>query len=77
MMGKGNDTSIKTMHRCIEHYVGMPNRGVPLQPHGTWDGTNDYMFVINRRFDSDYAKDPDTRKLVTGTKVSVNGAATQ
>ena len=77
MMGKGNGTFIKTMHRCMEHCVGMPNLAATLQSQRNWGGTKDYKFVINRRSDSDYAKDPSTRKLVTGTRVSVSRDATQ
>ena len=77
MMGQGNTEAIKYMHRCIEHYVGTPTRGVTLRPQRKWDGTKDYKFVIDDRSDSDYTKDPGTRKLVTGTRVSVNGSPTQ
>ena len=69
MIGNGNDTSIKALHRCVENCVGKPNRGVTLQPQGNLYGTKDYKFVINRRSDSDYAKDHGTRILVTGTRV--------
>ena len=77
MMGKGNDNSIKVMHRCIQHCVGTPTRGVTLRPQGNWDGTKDYKFVINSRSYSDYAKNPDTIKSMTGTRVLVNGASTK
>ena len=76
MMGEGNNEASKAMHRRMEHCVGTPNRGVTLRPEGSWDGTNDYKFIISGRSNSDYAKDPDTRKLVSGTMVSVNGAPT-
>ena len=47
------------------------------QPQDNWDGTTDFKFVISGTSDLDYAKDPDTRHLVTGTRVSVNGALIQ
>ena len=47
MTGKGNDTSIKAMHRCMEHCVGTPACGVILQPQGKRDGTKDYKFVLS------------------------------
>ena len=53
MMGKGDDTSLKAMHICMKHCVGMPTCGVTLQPQGDWDGTKDYKFVISGRSDSD------------------------
>ena len=77
MMGRGSSEAIEAMHRVMEHCVGTPNRGVTLRPEGSWDGTKDYKFIISGRSDSDYVKDPDTRKLVSGTRVSVNGAPTQ
>ena len=76
-MGKGGDNYIKAMYRCMEHCMGTPTHGVTLQPQGKWDGTKDYKFVISGRYDSDYAKNPDTRKSVTGTGVSVKGAPIQ
>ena len=57
--------------------MGTPNRGITLQLEGSWDGTKDYKFIISGRCNSDYVKDPDTRKVVSGTRVSVNGAPTQ
>ena len=77
MMGQGNYKSIETMHSCMEHCVGTSNCGITLRPQGKWDDTKAYEFVISGRSDSDYAKDPDTRHLVTVTRVSVNGAPTQ
>jgi len=76
MMGRGSSEAIKAMHRVMEHCVGTPNRGVTLRPVGSWDGSKDFKFIISGRSDSDYAKDPDTRRSVTGTRVSVNGAPT-
>ena len=77
MMGQGSNATIKAMHRVIEYCVGTPNRGVTLRPVGSWNGSKDFKFIISGRSDSDYAKDPDTRRSVTGTRVSVNGAPTQ
>ena len=77
MTGAGNNKAIKEMHRLMEHYVGTPTRGVTLRPEGSWDGTKNHTFIISGRSDSDYAKYPDTRKLMSGTRVSVNGAPTQ
>ena len=54
-----------------------PNRGVTLRLEGSWDGTKHYKFIISGRSNSDSAKDPNTRKSVSGTRVSVNGAPTQ
>ena len=77
MMGKDNCAAVNEMHRCTEYCVDTPTYGVTLWPQGNWDGTKDYKCVVSGRSDSDYAKDPDTRKFVIGTRASVNGAATQ
>ena len=77
IMGKGNDAAIKAMHRCMKHSMGTHDLGVTVQPQWNCDGTKDYKSAFSRRSDSDYTKDPDTRKLVSSTRVSVNGAATQ
>ena len=77
MMGQGDTEASKAMYRLMEHCVGMPNRGVTLRPEESWDGTKYYKSIINGSSNSDYARDPDTRKSVSGTMVSVNGALTQ
>ena len=76
VMGQDNKEAIKAMHRLMDNCVDTPNRGVTLRPEGSWDHTKDYKFVISSRPDSDYVKDPDTRTLVSGTRISVNGAST-
>jgi hypothetical protein len=57
--------------------VGTVNRGVTLQSQGNWNGIKNSKFVIGKRSDLDYAKDPNTRHCVTGTSVPVNGAMSQ
>ena len=61
----------------MNYCAGTPNHGVTLRPQGNWDGTKNYKFVISGRSDLDCAKDPDTRRSVTGTRVSVTEALTQ
>ena len=48
--GKGNDAAIKEMHKCMEHCVGTPNRGITLQPQGKRDlAFKDYCpFGVNK-----------------------------
>jgi hypothetical protein len=47
--------------------VGSPERGLLLKPIGKWVGNPSYEFVITGRSDSDYAKDTDTCRSVSGT----------
>ena len=64
----------KAMHRTMKYCVGSPNRGLLLKPIGEWDGDPSHEFVITGRSDSDYAKDTDTRRSVSGTSTFLNGS---
>jgi hypothetical protein len=44
-----------------------------VHPNAKWDGNPSYEFVITGRSDSDYAKDTDTRRSVSGTSIFLNG----
>jgi hypothetical protein len=50
----------------MKYCVGSPKRGLLLKPIGEWDGNLSYEFVITGRLDSDYVKDTDTRRSVSG-----------
>jgi hypothetical protein len=65
---------IKVMHRTMKYCVGSPERGLLLKPIGEWDGNPSYEFVITGRSDSDYAKDTDTHRRVSGTSTFLNGS---
>ena len=45
-----------------------------ILPTTIWDGIKDFKFRISGRSDSDYAKDPETRRSVLGIRVSVHGS---
>ena len=75
-MQLANDSHVKAMHKAMSYCTRTPNRGWTLNPVGTWDGKDkNFKFKVSGRSDSDYATDPETRKSVTGTRVSVNDAA--
>jgi hypothetical protein len=65
---------VKAMHRTMKYCVGSPGRCSLLKPIGKWDGNPSYEFVITGRSDSDYAKDTDTRRSVSGTSTFLNGS---
>ena len=69
-----NDSHIKAMHRIMQYCRDTPDRGLVLRPDAKWDGSKDFKFRISGRSDSDYAGCPETRRSVTGTRVSLNGA---
>jgi hypothetical protein len=56
----------KAMLRVMKYCVGTPNRGVYLKPNGTWKGGADFEFVMEGRSDSDYAKDVEKMRRVSG-----------
>ena len=75
-MQEGTVEVKNAMHGVMEYIVGTPNRGVTLKPECTWDGSKNFKFRISGRSDTDYAKDPDTRRSVTGVRTSFNGSVT-
>ncbi len=63
------------LKRAMDYCVATPSRGWCLQPDGIWDGRDKgYKFKIHGASDSDYAKDPDTRRSVSGYATFLNGA---
>ena len=60
----------------MQHVLATPLRGHTLRPTSTWNGSKDHVFNISGRADTDYAKDPDTRRSITGTRVLLDEAVT-
>ena len=75
-MQEGTIEVKNAMHRAMEYIVCTHTRGVTLKPDCTWDGSKNFKFKISGRSDTDYAKDPDTRRSVTGVRTSINGFVT-
>jgi hypothetical protein len=65
---------VKAMHRTMKYCIGKAKRGLLLKPNCGWNGDPSFEFVITGRSDSDYAKDTDTRKSVSGTSTFLNGS---
>ncbi len=42
------------------------DRGLVLNPMRKWDGNKEHEFIISGRSDSNYAKDTQTRKSISG-----------
>ena len=74
-MTNGTSSShVKAMHRVMDYCVSTPNRGIKLEPDVKFDGNPEFELVILGRSDSDFAKDPDTRKSVSGNSTFLCGA---
>jgi hypothetical protein len=56
----------QAMYRVMKYCVNTANRGLLLKPNKIWDGNPDFEFVITGLADSEYAKDPETRRSVGG-----------
>jgi hypothetical protein len=65
---------MKAMCRTLNYGVGTPNRGLLLKPTMKWDGNPDFEFIVNGRSDSDFAKDPERQRSVSGYSTFLCGA---
>jgi hypothetical protein len=64
----------KAMLKVMNYCVATPERGIVLKPNVKWNGDPEFKLVILGRSDSDFAKDPATRKSVSGTSTFLCGA---
>ncbi|MGH7955289.1 MAG: reverse transcriptase domain-containing protein [Gloeomargaritales cyanobacterium] len=74
MTGGASNAHMKAMKRVMSYCVDTRQRGILLQPDVKWDGNPEFEFVIKGKSDSDYAKDPETRKSVSGNSTFLCGA---
>ena len=73
-MANASQKHIEAMKRVMVYLVQTTNRGILLQPTETWDGDPNFNFTISGRADSDYAKDTDTRRSISGYSTFLCGA---
>ena len=58
---------VKALHRVMAYVCSTPKCGYFLNPKEKWDGNpNSYEFRISGEADADFAKDPLTRRSVSG-----------
>jgi hypothetical protein len=62
------------MHKAVPYLVQSPNCGLLLKPNAKWDGNKDFEFEILVRSDSNYAKDPDNQRSMSGFCTFLNCA---
>ena len=73
--GQASAAHMKAMLRIMKYCVDTKHRGITFRPFGSWNGRDqDFEFEIEGLSDSDYAKDPLTRRSVNGWLVKLNGA---
>jgi hypothetical protein len=65
---------VKAMKRFMEYCVATENRGIMLKPDQKWNGDPEFELIILGRSDSDFAKEPDTRKSGSGNSTFLCGA---
>lgn len=73
-MSGATEAHMAAMHRAMKYCLGTPKRGLLLKPNATWNGKPDFEFEIQGYSDSDYAKDLETRRSISGYAVFMNGA---
>jgi hypothetical protein len=62
------------MLRLMKYIVDTSDRGHVLNPTRKWNGSKEHEFIISGRSDSDYAKDTQTQKSISGYRVLLKGA---
>ncbi len=73
-MSGATQAHLRAMERVMRYCCKTPNRGILLKPTMTWDGNPDFEFIVSGRADSDYAKDPERRRSVSGYSTFLCGA---
>jgi hypothetical protein len=69
-----SDAHMKAMKRVMEYCVETKDRGLVLKPDVKWNSDPEFKLGIRGISDSDFAKDPKTRKSVSGNSTFLCGA---
>ena len=59
--------NVKVMEKVMNYCLYTRERGLLLKPDEVWDGNPEFKLRILGRSDSDYTKDMEKRKSVSGT----------
>jgi hypothetical protein len=68
-MTSATQVHMDAMLRLMKYVDDTRDRGLVPNPMQKWDGSKDHAFIISRRGDSNYAKDTQTRKSISGYRV--------
>jgi hypothetical protein len=69
-----SDAHTKATKRVMEYCAETKDRGLLLKPDVKWNGDPEFKLVIRGISDSDFAKDSETRKSVSGNSTFLCGA---
>ncbi len=59
----------------MKYVLSTPNRGIVLNPTGTWNGKDEnFIWTITGRCESNYGTNPDDQKSVSGTQVFLDNS---
>ena len=73
-MSCARPSHVVAMHRVMQYCLCSKDKGLKLQPSGTWDGNKKHKFKIRGCSDSNYAKRVEDRKSVMGYSTYLNDA---
>ena len=73
-LGRATPAHMKAMYRVMKCIVGTPNRGKIFKPNRKGKDPRTFELVVGGRSDSDYAKDPERRRSVSGFSTFLEGA---
>jgi hypothetical protein len=65
-MSCGNSKMLEAIKKCMRYVLCTREAGLLLKPSQKWNGSNEHIFCIRGKSDSDYAKDTQTRHSVSG-----------
>ena len=73
-MTSATQVHMDAMLRLMKYVSDTKERGLVLNPTRLWDSTKNHEFIISGQSNSDYAKDTQTRKSISGYRVLLEGA---
>ena len=65
---------MEAMQRCMRYLTGTKDTGLTLNPTRKWDGEKEFCFHVRGVSDSDYEKDMQTRRNISGYVVYLEDA---
>jgi hypothetical protein len=69
-----NASDYDTILIMMKYVDDTSDRGLVLNPMQKWNGNKEHKFIISGQSDSDYAKDLQTQKSISGYRVLLKGA---